>query len=1070
MQAINVRGRFLLIVVVTLLAVWLYHSRGLKLAQDLRGGTSVRFSIDVERAKAEGRVAADESLASVMKHTLDVISDRVNRSGLQEIEIVPLGENKFEINLPASSEGETDSIIELVTTLGDLQFRIEVLPQYHDDNEAEHPRTRTKVWTGTTEEFETYKKAEVERYETAQASGRAYKPSRAPYRVVPVQRRGSRLASGEFAVLEDPEDPAERFDGGIIGSVSLGKGEDGVPVTLFTVKNEYRGAFQRWTSRNVGLPMVIVLNGMYTTAPRINSPLSDNVQVTLGTRDWGEAKRQAEELQTTLQTGSLKIHPEQESKTKLGARLAGESRDRGLWATVTSLLLVLLFMLVYYRWMGAVANLALVLNLVLLLGAMAAFGAALSLPGIAGIVLTLGAAVDANILINERIREERLLGRTVPRAIAEGYGRALTTIVDANMTTVITALFLYVYGSGSIRGFAVSLTLGLAISMFTAVFVTRTVFEWQLKRGSLREVSALGHRTTPRVRWMALRRILVPISVAGIVLGLIGFFSVDRFALYDIDFTGGQKVQMGFASELDVAGVKARLRGEPVAVEVATTVKDADGQNVARRRRVLAGPYPDAEVYAVRSEGHKVELKVQRVSSSQDDLTADEEVQALKGFLRARFADVLLPAWISGPPTPFTYTAPTASPGAPATGLDPLAPGAAADGDRELAAVSGGWAFDLSFVDGAGVLTTEVLRDLLKDAFPASRVEGSGRRTLPPSAVQREVVVRPAPQVQPGVRSFLVWLKTTAAGGDAGSPSESVDPREPRELQDFLGAWLGGAGFKTALSGRLKGAPQADEVELALAFPSEDQISTSVAEQLRDAALIALLLSFLGIVVYVAVRFRSRSMGIASVLCLFHDVSIALGAVALVNALGLVDAKINLTMVAALLTLVGLSINDTVVVYDRIRENRGKRPTITADVIDTSINQTLSRTLRTTATILIVCGTLFGFNLGQRNVLEGFSFCLIVGLLVGTYSSIAIASPLLLYLPWIWEKVRAQAPSGRLVALCATHWSLALVLPIALLLWAAWGLVFCLYAFVVGLLLFTPWALRGDAPTQAQAG
>ena len=125
-------------------------------------------------------------------------------------------------------------------------------------------------------------------------------------------------------------------------------------------------------------------------------------------------------------------------------------------------------MLIYYRWMGLVANLALVLNLVLLLGAMAAFQAALSLPGIAGIVLTLGVAVDANILINERIREERLAGRSVHRALAEGYDRALTTIVDANVTTIITAIFLYVYGSGSIRGFAVSLTLGLLISMFTA--------------------------------------------------------------------------------------------------------------------------------------------------------------------------------------------------------------------------------------------------------------------------------------------------------------------------------------------------------------------------------------------------------------------------------------------------------------------------------------------------------------------------------------------------------------------------------------------------------------------------
>lgn len=1090
MQHVNVRSRFVLILITTLVAVWLYQRQGLKLAQDLRGGTSIRFSIDVTKAKAEGRVEASMSDSDVMKHTIDVIRDRVNRSGLQEIEILDLGENKFEINMPASSEGDTEGIVKLVTALGDLQFRIEVLP------EADYPgpeattkeglkRTRVNVWPDSQEAFHAFKAQEVQRWKDAEAQGAAYVPSRPPFRLVPVTaaERGRRHPDG-FALVEDPADPKERFDGGILSNVSIGRGERNEPVTHFDVKLEYQGVFETWTGRNLLLPMAIVLNGTYMTGPTIQAPLGGNgVQVTLGESDYETARRKAEELMTTLQTGSLKVNPVQEAKTKLGARLAGEARDRGVWATVAALLLVVLFMLVYYRWMGLVANVALVLNLVLLLGALAAFQSALSLPGIAGIVLTLAAAVDANILINERIREERLAGRSVHRSIAEGYSRALTTIVDANMTTVITAVFLFIYGSGSIRGFAVSLILGLLISMFTAIYVTRAIFEWQLARGGLKEISALRRGGLPTVRWMGLRRILVPISVAGVVLGLIAFASVDRYTLYDIDFTGGQKVQMGFSAETTVDQVKARLGGEPVPVEVSTLVRDEQGQNVTRRRVVQAGPYDGAEVYAVRSAANMVELKVQR-SVHAADLSPQEQAQALEGFLRARFRDRLLPEWTSGNPQPFgsaeaSPEAPPAQPSGPAplipTGPAPL-PGAAAGGDEELRPVQGGLTFDLSFVDPTQALTPEILDRILTEDLPHLRPDSSERRTLPASQVARQVVVRAAPQQQPGVRTFQVWLKTTAkveAATDASGTSSAASTRSidaaPEAFRLFLGEWLGSPAFKGAVVKALGSAAAAEDISRSAAFPSQDQISASVAERLKNDALIALVLSLIGIIIYVAIRFQSKSMGIASVLCLFHDVAISLGLVAAVNAFGLVDAKINLTMVAAVLTLVGFSINDTVVVYDRIRENRGKRPDVTARIIDASINQTLSRTLRTTATILLVCGVLFAFNVGQRNVLEGFAFTLIVGLIVGTYSSVAIASPLLLYLPWVWAKLRHLAPSSAPIALCARHVLLGLLLPFALALWALWGLAFCLYAFVVGLALFTPWALsdHGGEPEAA---
>ncbi|MFM8980051.1 MAG: protein translocase subunit SecD [Planctomycetia bacterium] len=1068
MKQINITGRFLTILVVTVLAVLFYEQRGLKLAQDLRGGTSLRFWMDIPKARAEGRVAGQDD-AQVVADTLRVIDQRINASGLAEIELIELGENRFEINLPSGNDGDIDQIVSLVTTLGDLQFRIEVLPDalYRQDSDSSaFKRQRFGVWTGSQEEFTVFKEAEVKSWQAAQSAGTAYVPSRAPYRVVPRQGATPSMGSFAFAVVEDPASADERFDGAILENPAVSKDNEGRPVTVFDVKNKFRGSFQAWTGRNVQLPMSIILNGEHVMAPVINQPLSDHVQVTLGATSMDSARKQAEELKTTLQTGSLKLRPVLEARTKVGARLAGESRDRGILATLVALGLVLVFMLIYYRWMGLVANVALVLNLVLLVGALAFADAALSLPGIAGIVLTLGVAVDANILINERIREERALGRNLHRALDEGYSRALTTIVDSNMTSIITAVFLYAYGSGAIRGFAVSLVLGLLISMFTAIFVTRAIFEWQLKRGSLREFKVTGSGKVPSFRWMANRTWMVPLSVLLVVGGIFLYATTDRLTLYDIDFTGGQKVQMRFAGPVTVDEVKRGLRGEPVEVEVSSTYFDKDEQLQVRRQKVAVGPLDGAEVFTVGDTGDSVELKVQR-ATARADLNPEEEEQALRGYLVKRFEGRLLPAWQSQPARRVpAATTPRAAPapGEPAPAAPAEAPAAA---DPALAAVAGGIATDLSFVDPRSRLTPAALEGVLAKDFPHFIVgSGTERRAVPASDMKRTVVVRPAATPALGtVRRFDVWVKTTTK---EGTTSEDA---EPERFSKGLEQWLGSPAFRTALARELGVADVKDLEDLALSqgLPSQDQISASVAQRLKNDALVALSLSLLGIIVYVALRFRSTSMGLASVLCLFHDVAVTAGVVALANSMGWVDARVNLTMVAAFLTLVGLSINDTVVIYDRIRENRGRAPGITSGMIDLSLNQTFGRTLKTITTILLVCCALFFFNYGQRNVLEGFAFCLIVGSFVGTYSSVAIASPLLLFLPWVWLRLKGLAPSGQLVSACAGRWVLMPLLPLALVAWLAWAVAFSAYAFAVGLVLFTPWALSGKADAASDA-
>jgi hypothetical protein len=171
-------------------------------------------------------------------------------------------------------------------------------------------------------------------------------------------------------------------------------------------------------------------------------------------------------------------------------------------------------------------------------------------------------------------------------------------------------------------------------------------------------------------------------------------------------------------------------------------------------------------------------------------------------------------------------------------------------------------------------------------------------------------------------------------------------------------------------------------------------------------------------------------------------------------------------MVAAFLTLVGYSVNDTVVIFDRIRENRGKRPTIDEGLINASINQVLSRTIRTTATFLLVCIALFGFNYGQRNVLEGFAFLLILGSLIGTYSTVAISTPLLIYLPWLWERVKAYAPKGAMLTNLLSNVFTMLLAPLVAVFWVLWALAFALVVFVIGLVLFVPWAMGSGAEKQ----
>jgi preprotein translocase subunit SecD len=235
--------------------------------------------------------------------------------------------------------------------------------------------------------------------------------------------------------------------------------------------------FGKWTGANINEYMGVVLNGEVKSAPYIKSQIFDQGEIT------GKFTQQsAEDLALTLRSGALPADIEYQEERTVGASLGDDSIRSGVKASLYGLLFVVAFMLFYYRGAGINAVVALLLNMVLMLAGVIVFGATLTLPGIAGMILTIGMAVDSNVLVFERIREELLAGKTVPSAVEQGFNRAIVTIIDTHVTTVVSSLFLFVFGTGPLRGFAVTLILGLVINLFSAVYVSRTIFMWLLRR------------------------------------------------------------------------------------------------------------------------------------------------------------------------------------------------------------------------------------------------------------------------------------------------------------------------------------------------------------------------------------------------------------------------------------------------------------------------------------------------------------------------------------------------------------------------------------------------------------
>ncbi len=260
-------------------------------------------------------------------------------------------------------------------------------------------------------------------------------------------------------------------------SARVGRDENAAPEVDFTIKSEGAQRFGRYTEANVGNYMAVVLDNKIYTVAQIQSRITDQGRIT------GRfTAERARDLALVLKSGALPASISYLEERTVGASLGADSVRHGLLAGIAGLSAVVLFMLMYYKWSGVNAVVALALNLVVVMAALAYFRAVLTLPGIAGLILLIGMAVDSNVLIFERIREELRGGKTVPAAVKAGFEKAFRTIIDTHVTTVVACMFLFLFGTGPVRGFAVTLVIGLIANLFTAVFVSRAIFEWVLSR------------------------------------------------------------------------------------------------------------------------------------------------------------------------------------------------------------------------------------------------------------------------------------------------------------------------------------------------------------------------------------------------------------------------------------------------------------------------------------------------------------------------------------------------------------------------------------------------------------
>ncbi len=412
----------------------------------------------------------------IVKQSLEKVRNRIDRYGVAEPTIQRLGSDRIAVELPGIKDPER--AIGIIKKAGQLEFKIvddsiphaKLVQMIADVRKANNlPDNYSMI---TTDKINELLKDKLPK-DTIIAFETQYDPV-------------TKKMSGGTPYLLDRK---AMVTGEMLKNAQI-DAQNNEPYVSLTFDAQGTQKFGEATEKNVGKRMAIMLDGTVMKAPVIREPiLSGRAQITLGFGSFSDLRREAEDLVLVLQEGALPARLVEATKTVVGPSLGADSIHKGIVATIAGAIIVFIFMLVYYKGSGLIANVALLINLFFIMSALALFQATLTLPGIAGIVLTLGMAVDANVLIFERIREEIRNGKTSRAAVDSGYHNAMRTIIDANVTTLIAGLVLYQFGTGPIKGFAVTLIIGLSVSMYTACVCTRMVYDFFVTKWKMAKIS-----------------------------------------------------------------------------------------------------------------------------------------------------------------------------------------------------------------------------------------------------------------------------------------------------------------------------------------------------------------------------------------------------------------------------------------------------------------------------------------------------------------------------------------------------------------------------------------------------
>jgi SecD/SecF fusion protein len=980
----------------------------LKLGIDLSGGTILVYQVE------------NLPPGATMDDLISALKKRADPEGVKEIPIRKMGD-RIEIILPQATNEEVDEIKKMLTDVGQLEFRIlatykhdkdvipralgplgmKSLPRYKwarlgEISTGTNPAVSGDVLTDTQQSWkkDLYAGTQIVlngKDATGAGKTESLKVKRNTATTMTletpvtlksvdsyrVEFNPSRLQGGdpanlnnwapsELIVREEKVAPGrtelfvlcnldrQNINGGMLSLARPDVDQKFQPAVRFEFKREGARKFGQLTREHLPeenasfhYQLAILLDNLVMSAPNINSEIRESGTIEGGAQ--GFKQREVDHLVQVLQAGSLpaSLNPVPLQEEKVGPTLGEDTIAKGVRAIIISMLVVPVFMLVYYRFAGVIAVLALVVNMILLIGSMAFIQATFSLPGLAGLALTIGMAVDANVLVFERMREEKERGANLAAQIRNGFNRAWVTIFDSHVTNFLAAVVLYLVGTDEVKGFALTMMIGMAWNLFTAVFMSRVCFEICLMKGWLKNITMLKLMDKTNIDFIGPRYYCMAGSLILILLGLVatGFRGETMF---NIDFTGG---------------TLATIRLNESDPEVQSL---AESKRAAFVRQRASSVLADPTVESLRVSTDKSLTRFNIRTTDQDVSHVTTEI--LKAF-GSTLARVELTA---SAPKPIAATTDTSK-------------GASTSAANRFA---GGREYELAFNRSAFNNNTQ---------SPAQEISNVFANVLEQSKIAN-------PKTRFEIVPVPIVADAPAAAAGSGLTLMLRTNLEPEVVQAQIDK------LKHTLS---------DNPDFL--FERLTNFSGTVAGETRRLALTATIASWAIIILYLWWRFRSFTYGLAAVLAVVHDVLITLGALAVsfwvaqipvVSTLLQIDQfKIDLPIVAAFLTLIGFSVNDTIVIFDRIREIKGKTPQLTNKMVNDAINQTLSRTILTSFTAWLVVVILFFFG-GEG--LHGFAFALVVGFLSGTYSTVYIATPILI--DWVAERPQTLAKAGKRLA------------------------------------------------------